>query len=66
MDDQWRLKAYREWKAMDEPDWANVNYNKPDYQAISYYSAQRKKINTKVWMKLIQSYWLHLISWESL
>ena len=43
MDDQWRLKAYREWKAMDEPDWANVNYNKPDYQAISYYSAPKKK-----------------------
>tara|TARA_B100000963_G_scaffold53387_2_gene41502 strand:+ start:4214 stop:5659 length:1446 start_codon:yes stop_codon:yes gene_type:complete len=40
---EWRLKAYREWKAMDEPDWANVNYNKPDYQAISYYSAPKKK-----------------------
>ena len=40
---EWRLNAYREWKAMDEPDWANVNYNKPDYQAISYYSAPKKK-----------------------
>ena len=40
---EWRLKAYREWKAMDEPDWANINYNKPDYQAISYYSAPKKK-----------------------
>ena len=40
---EWRLKAYREWKAMDEPDWANVSYNKPDYQAISYYSAPKKK-----------------------
>tara|TARA_B100001029_G_C15063901_1_gene461536 strand:- start:9878 stop:11323 length:1446 start_codon:yes stop_codon:yes gene_type:complete len=39
----WRLKAFREWKAMAEPDWANVNYNKPDYQAISYYSAPKKK-----------------------
>ena len=40
---EWRLKAFREWKAMDEPDWANVSYNKPDYQAISYYSAPKKK-----------------------
>jgi Fe-S cluster assembly protein SufB len=35
----WRLKAYKEWKKMKEPDWANVKYNKPDFQAISYYSA---------------------------
>jgi Fe-S cluster assembly protein SufB len=28
---------------MDEPDWANVKYNKPNYQAISYYSAPKKK-----------------------
>jgi Fe-S cluster assembly protein SufB len=35
----WRLKAYREWEKMKEPDWANVKYNKPDFQAISYYSA---------------------------
>ena len=35
----WRLKAYGEWKKMKEPDWANVKYNKPDFQAISYYSA---------------------------
>jgi Fe-S cluster assembly protein SufB len=40
---EWRLKAYKAWKAMDEPDWANVKYNKPDYQAISYYSAPKKK-----------------------
>ena len=35
----WRLKAYSEWEKMKEPDWANVKYNKPDFQAISYYSA---------------------------
>jgi Fe-S cluster assembly protein SufB len=39
----WRLKAYKAWKSMDEPDWANVQYNKPNYQAISYYSAPKKK-----------------------
>ena len=40
---QWRLKAFQTWKEMDEPDWANVQYSKPDYQAISYYSAPKKK-----------------------
>jgi len=39
----WRLKAFRIWEAMEEPDWANVNYEKPDFQAISYYSAPKKK-----------------------
>ena len=28
---------------MDEPDWANVNYQKVDFQAISYYAAPVKK-----------------------
>lgn len=36
---EWRLEAFRIWKEMEEPDWANVNYEKPDFQAISYYSA---------------------------
>ena len=35
----WRLDAYREWEKMKEPEWANVNYKKPDLQSISYYSA---------------------------
>ena len=39
----WRLSAYKSWKEMDEPNWANVKYNKPDYQAISYYSAPKGK-----------------------
>jgi Fe-S cluster assembly protein SufB len=40
---QWRLKAYEAWKNMEEPEWANVRYTNPDYQAISYYSAPKKK-----------------------
>jgi Fe-S cluster assembly protein SufB len=40
---EWRLEAFREWEKMEEPDWANVNYPKPDFQNISYYSAPNKK-----------------------
>ena len=39
----WRLDAYRVWKEMTEPEWANVHYEKPDFQAISYYAAPIKK-----------------------
>jgi Fe-S cluster assembly protein SufB len=38
----WRLDAYRVWEQMKEPEWANVRYEKPDFQAISYYSAPKK------------------------
>ena len=38
---EWRLEAYQSWTEMEEPDWANVNYPKPDFQAISYYSAPK-------------------------
>ena len=38
---KWRLEAYNTWKSMKEPDWANVKYKKPDFQAISYFSAPK-------------------------
>ncbi len=38
---EWRLEAYRQWLNMVEPEWAHVSYNKPDFQAISYYSAPK-------------------------
>ena len=40
---EWRLDAYRKFLEMEEPDWANVNYEKPDLQAISYYAAPKPK-----------------------
>ncbi len=39
----WRLDAFRKWEQMTEPNWANVRYEKPDFQAISYYSAPKQK-----------------------
>jgi Fe-S cluster assembly protein SufB len=38
-----RLTAYRHWLSMDEPDWAHVQHPAIDFQAISYYSAPKKK-----------------------
>lgn len=38
---EWRLKAYRAWLEMDEPEWAHVDYPKIDYNSISYFSAPK-------------------------
>ena len=45
---EWRLDSYRKWKKMQEPDWANLQYPPPDFDAISYYSAPKpkKKLNS--------------------
>ncbi|UBM58433.1 Fe-S cluster assembly protein SufB [Marinilongibacter aquaticus] len=40
---EWRLKAFRIWEEMKEPEWANVVYEKPNFQAIKYYSAPKQK-----------------------
>ncbi|HEX2640088.1 MAG TPA: Fe-S cluster assembly protein SufB, partial [Pyrinomonadaceae bacterium] len=41
---EFRLKAYRNWLKMDEPNyWANFDYPRIDFQNISYYSAPKQK-----------------------
>jgi len=56
----WRLKAYRHWLTMKEPEWANVRYGPIDYQAIVYYSAPKQKKGPKsldeVDPKLLETY----------
>ncbi|WPB83223.1 Fe-S cluster assembly protein SufB [Sediminicoccus rosea] len=44
---EWRLKAYRLWLTMEEPDWAAVNYPKIDYQDAYYYAAPTNKVAPK-------------------
>ena len=38
---QWRLKAYRHWLTMSEPQWARVGYPPIDYQASYYFAAPK-------------------------
>jgi len=40
---EWRLKAFRHWQTMTEPDWANLHHSPIDYQDIIYYSAPKQK-----------------------
>ena len=57
----WRLRAYRSWLSMTEPEWAHVHYPKIDYDAISYYAApksddDRPKSLDEVDPKLLETY----------
>ena len=40
---EFRLKAYRHWLTMEEPNWPNVRYPKIDFQDIHYYAAPKPK-----------------------
>ena len=40
---EFRLKAYRYWLTLEEPKWAHVKYQQPDFNNIIYYSAPKQK-----------------------
>jgi Fe-S cluster assembly protein SufB len=44
----WRLKAFRHWQTMAEPHWPFLpyGYGPIDYQAASYFSAPKPKLNS--------------------
>ncbi len=44
---EFRLKAYKKWLTMEEPDWAAIGYPKIDYQNIVYYAAPKKSQEKK-------------------
>ena len=39
---EWRLKSYRGWLTLRDPEWANVKHDPIDYQNIIYYSAPKR------------------------
>ncbi len=39
----WRLKAFKMWENMEEPEWAHISYPKPEFQDIIYYAAPKPK-----------------------
>lgn len=57
----WRLKAYRHWQTMPEPDWAKLDFSPVDYQDAYYYAApegakSRPKSLDEVDPKLLETY----------
>ena len=58
---EWRLRAYRQWREMVEPEWAHVHYPPIDFDSISYYAApksddDRPKSLDEVDPKLLETY----------
>jgi Fe-S cluster assembly protein SufB len=56
----WRLKAFRHWSKLKEPEWGQLNIEKINYQAISYFSAPKlenaPKSLDEVDPKLLETY----------
>jgi len=44
---EFRLKAYKKWKQMSEPEWAYLKFPQIDYQDIIYYSAPKSQKKLK-------------------
>jgi Fe-S cluster assembly protein SufB len=44
---EWRLKAFRRWQTMEQPDWAKLTIAPIDYQASTYYSAPKTQAGPK-------------------
>ena len=58
---EWRLKAFRHWLTIKEPNWSTVKHPPIDYQDIIYYSAPKKagdgpKSLDEVDPKLLETY----------
>ncbi|MED5517360.1 MAG: Fe-S cluster assembly protein SufB [Pseudomonadota bacterium] len=57
---EWRLKAYRHWLTMEEPDWAKLAYDRIDYNDTYYYAApkttERPKSLDEVDPELLKTY----------
>ena len=57
---EFRLKAFRKWLTMEEPDWSDNRYPDIDYQAVSYYSApkvmEKKKSLDEVDPELLKTF----------
>jgi Fe-S cluster assembly protein SufB len=44
---KFRLKAYKKWREMSEPEWAHLKFPQINYQDIIYYSAPKVKQKLK-------------------
>ena len=44
---KFRLKAFKKWQTMNEPEWAHLKFPAIDYQNIVYYSAPKSQKKLK-------------------
>lgn len=44
----WRITAFKAWKKMHEPHWAEIDYAPIDYDELNYYNEPKKINNSKL------------------
>ena len=45
---QWRLEAFAKWQKMNEPHWAEIDYDPIDYDSLNYYNKVQKIDNSEL------------------
>lgn len=53
---EFRLKSFKRWKEMAEPEWAELNFPKIDYQALSYYSAPKYRSKDEIPQEILDTF----------
>ena len=53
---EFRLKAFKRWQEMAEPDWSELNYDPIDYQALSYYSAPKSRDKDDIPQEILDTF----------
>ena len=44
----WRLNAFEAWKKMNEPHWAEIDYDSINYDSLNYYNESKTLDNTEL------------------
>ena len=53
---EYRLKAFKRWEQMSEPDWSELDYDPVDYQALSYYSAPKTRNKDEIPQEILDTF----------
>jgi Fe-S cluster assembly protein SufB len=51
-----RLKSFKRWLQLSEPDWSELNYDKPDYQSMSFYSAPKFRNKDEIPQEILDTF----------
>ena len=53
---EYRLKAFKRWEQMSEPDWSELDYEPVDYQELSYYSAPKTRSKDEILQEILDTF----------
>ena len=53
---EYRLKAFKRWEQMSEPNWSELDYEPVDYQELSYYSAPKTRNKDEIPQEILDTF----------